>query len=82
MKSPDKIIAIDKLEKYSIQEASHLGLSFNLGHDTLGMRKRPLNLGRKTRGDWSLLDALNKEDEVDGWLNSRDIRKGDLLGFS
>ena len=82
MKSPDKTIAINKLEKYSIQEASHLGLSFNLGRDTLGMRKRPLNLGRKTRGDRSILDALNNEDEVDGWLNSRDIRKRDLLDFS
>ena len=75
MKSPDKAIAVNKLEKYSIQEALHLGLSFNLGRDTLGMRKRPLNLGRKTRGDWSFLDALLKEDEVDDWLNSRDIRK-------
>ena len=28
------------------------------------------------------MDALLKEDEVDDWLNSRDIRKRELLGFS
>ena len=49
MKSPDKAIAVNKLEKYSLQEASHLSLSFNLGCDTLGMRKQPLNLGQKNK---------------------------------
>ena len=82
MESPDRVIEMDKLETHSIQEASHLGLSFHLGRDTLGMKKRSLNLGRKTRGDRSILDALKSEEEVDDWLNSRDIRKRDLLGFS
>ena len=39
MANPDKAIVVNKLEKYSLQEASDLGLSFNLGRDTLGMRK-------------------------------------------
>ena len=66
----------------SIEEATHLGLSLSLGADKLGLRKKPLNVGRKSRGDRDINDILPTEEEIESWMSEKPLRKRDILGIS
>ena len=66
----------------SIEEATHLGLSLSLGEDKFGLRKKPLNVGRKSRGDRDIKDIMSTEEEIESWMSSKPMRKHDILGPS
>ena len=63
-------------------ESSLLGLSYHLGTDTLGLNKKALNIGRKSRGDRNPDDKITDETQIKTWLEGAKIRKRDLLGIS
>ena len=63
-------------------ESSLLGLSYHLQTDSLGLNKKALNIGRKSRGDRNPDDVLTDDTRISTWLEKAKIRKRDLLGIS
>ena len=63
-------------------ESSLLGLSYTLQTDTIGLNKKALNMGRKSRGDRNPDDRITQETQIKTWLEKSKIRKWDLLGIS